>query len=120
MIKFTDTEDIKSRAFCNPYDSGEYVSPTPEEIRAVRVFFNMTQIRVAQVLAVSWSAHRGSSTVSKWETQTGSKDHRAITYCAWRLFLSHLGLVDSLGCRPEELKKNATKIKKFNAKPCNQ
>ena len=56
-----------------------YKNPPPHVLKAVREKFNLTQVDVAKITGVSYNK-KGSSTVSKWETDPSKKDHRQIPY----------------------------------------
>lgn len=87
--------------FCLLHTDERYKPPTPEVLRGVRRIHKLTQIDVAKITGVSWNK-KGSSTVSKWETDPSKPDHRQIPYSAWRLLLITLNIVSVEQYEPEK------------------
>lgn len=74
------------------YDTGEYVPPTPAQIKSLRHLMGWSQTDVAKIVGVKYNA-KGASAVRKWETAVGSKEHNQISYSAWRGLLIKAGVV---------------------------
>ena len=70
-----------------------YEPPGPGDLQALRKTFGLTQIDVAKITGVRWTA-KGSSTVAKWEVPRNKFDNRQMPYAAWRLLLVTLNIVD--------------------------
>ena len=87
ILKFQEQPNAQT------FHSGKFLKPTPQEIREVRLFFDVTQVAMAKIVGVAWDAKQGSATVGSWEAIVGTKQHRSIPYSAWRLFLIHVGVV---------------------------
>lgn len=64
------------------FDSGNYTTPTPDEIRAVMQRHELTGSAVSKIVGVS-SRH-----VRHWTSHTSPKP---MPYAAWRLLLLELG-----------------------------
>ena len=75
------------------FHSGKFLKPTPQEIRELRNFFNVTQVGMAKIVGAAWDTKQGSPTVGSWEAKVGTAKHRSIPYSAWRLLLIHVGVV---------------------------
>ena len=85
---------FKKQPYAQTFSSGDFLLPTPKEIREIRKFFSLTQVDVAKILGASWDLKRGSATVGKWESKVGTAEHRSMPYSAWRLLLLHVGIVE--------------------------
>lgn len=72
--------------------TGEYIPPTPTQIKALRHIMGWSQTDVAKLVGVSFN-HKGSTAVRKWETATDKKEHNKISYSAWRGMLLAAGVV---------------------------
>ena len=68
---------------------GIYTPPTPEDLAFIMDINGWSQIDVAKLVGASYSQKHGSTTVRKWCSPKGSKEHRQISYPAWRLLLSY-------------------------------
>lgn len=69
----------------------DFLLPTPQEIKILRLLLGFTQIDTAKVTGVKWTV-KGSSAVQKWETTQG-KEMRSISASAWQILLAKAGLV---------------------------
>ncbi len=83
---------FRSRPCSFPYAGGEYVPPSPEEVARLVELAGWSQSQVARLAGVSFN-RRGSTTVRKWKTPTGSAEHRVIPYATWRHLLCCAGVV---------------------------
>lgn len=71
----------------------DFVQPTPEQIKALRIHLGLSQIALAEIVGATYKIGKGSTTVRKWETEEGKTEHRKIPYSAWRLLLVEFDLV---------------------------
>lgn len=74
-----------------PFCTGEYVPPTPNQVKALIDFTGWSQRKVALIAGVS-SNSKGSTAVRKWKTENGNET-RAIPYAVWRQLLECAGVV---------------------------
>lgn len=71
-----------------------FVQPPPEIVRAFRRWAGWSQIDAAKIVGVSFNPEKGSTTIRKWETAEGKKEHRPIPFAAWRLMLVYQGVIN--------------------------
>jgi DNA repair protein RadC len=69
----------------------DFVLPTPQEIKSLRLLMGFSQVDLAKLVGVSWNS-KGASSVRKWETIEG-KEKRSVSPSAWQLMLLKVGLV---------------------------
>lgn len=77
-----------------PFIDERYQPPTPEEVAQLINLAGWSQNEAAKLAGVSWDTKRGSSTIRKWKSAKGEKEHREIPFSAWRLLLVYAGVVD--------------------------
>jgi len=70
-----------------PVTDERYLPPTPEQVAQLINLAGWSQNDAAKLVGVSWDTKRGSSTIRKWKSAKGEKEHRPIPYSAWRLML---------------------------------
>jgi len=70
-----------------PITDERYQRPTPEQVAQLINLAGWSQNDAAKLVGVSWDTRRGSSTVRKWKSAKGHKEHREIPYATWRLLL---------------------------------
>ena len=68
---------------CLRFEDENFRLPTPDEMKEYFKLNHWTQSDVALLVGVS------KDTVKKWVLKKESKNHRAITYAAWRLLLMY-------------------------------
>lgn len=78
-----------------PFTDERYRAPTPQEVAQLINLSGWSQNDTAKLVGVSWDTKRGSSTIRKWKSAKGEKEHREIPYSAWRLLLIYAGVVNS-------------------------
>ena len=74
------------------FDDPEYVSPTQEDIKALKAMTGWNNNDIARMVGLHYSTAKGSTTVRKWLTYS-EKEYRQIPYAAWRLLLLYARLV---------------------------
>lgn len=79
----------KIKANIRNHTEGNYVPPSPDDLRFIMAINNWSQIDVAKLVGASYSIKHGSTTVRKWCSEKGNKEYRQISYPAWRLLLSY-------------------------------
>lgn len=85
-------EAFKNRPCALLYDE-RYQPPTPEEVAQLINLAGWSQNDAAKLVGVSWDTKRGSSTIRKWKSAKGQKEHREIPFSAWCLFLMCAGVI---------------------------
>lgn len=83
---------FKNRPSAQPYGSGRYAPPAPDEVAQLIRLAGWSQTEAAKLVGVSFN-EKGSTTIRKWKTSTDREEHRAIPYAAWRHFLSCAGVI---------------------------
>jgi len=78
-----------------PFTDEDYQPPTPEMIAQLINLAGWSQNDAAKLAGVSWDTKRGSSTIRKWKSAKGEKEHREIPYSAWRLMLLYAGVINT-------------------------
>ena len=96
---YQDSEAFNIEGFrtlpCSQHkDSPDYQPPTPEQVKTLRNYLNLSQVACARLTGASYQPDKGSSTVRKWETATDNRNHKPIPYAAWRLMLAAACIVD--------------------------
>jgi DNA-binding transcriptional regulator YiaG len=84
-------EAFKNRPCGLGVEHPDFVLPTPQEIKSLRILMGFSQVDLAKLVGVSWNS-KGASSVRKWETIEG-KEKRSISPSAWQLMLLKVGLV---------------------------
>ncbi len=85
---------LKGRPCCYPKMHPAFISPVPEEVKALRNFLGLSQEACAKFTGVKFVSGKGSQVVRKWETHMDSSNHKPIPYSAWRLMLAAAKIVD--------------------------
>lgn len=83
---------FKNRPCAQPYASGQYVPPVPEEVAQLINLAGWSQTDAAKLVGVNFNT-KGSTTIRKWKTSVDREEYRAIPYAAWRHFLSCAGVI---------------------------
>lgn len=79
---------LVERSSCTlPFADPAYEPPRPDQVDALIKSMGWSQSDVARLVGVSYSVAKGSTTVRKWRTPLGQKEHREIPYAAWRLMV---------------------------------
>lgn len=86
-------DELRECGSLNRFDEG-FRPPAPEQIKALRIYLGLSQTAFAKIVGVTYKESKGSQTVRKWETSIEKKEHRAISYSAWRLFLVENNIVN--------------------------
>ena len=94
-------EAFKNRPSSLPSTDENYVHPTSEDVKSIRNILGLSQVGLAKLLGVTYNEKKGSNTVRKWETSEESKEHRKISYAAWRLLLLASGVITEQDIRSE-------------------
>jgi len=99
IYKKPDTVPMTLNAFAGlpcslPSTDERYQPPTPEQVGQLINLASWSQNDAAKLVGVSWDTRRGSSTIRKWKSEKGHKEHREIPYSAWRLLLLLAGVVN--------------------------
>ncbi len=76
-----------------PFWHQDYIPPEPGEVAALTELAGWSQNEAAKLVGVKFDPRKGSTTIRKWKTEKGSKEHRDIPYSAWRLMLLYAGVV---------------------------
>ncbi len=87
-------EAFKNLTCTLPFWHPSYTPPDPSEIRALTEYSGWSQSVTAQLVGVRYDPKKGSTTIRKWKTDRGKKEHREIPYAAWRLMLLYAGIVE--------------------------
>ncbi|MBJ7539879.1 helix-turn-helix domain-containing protein [Marinomonas transparens] len=85
-------QKLHEKGCFNRYHEG-FVYPSPDEIKAIRLYLELSQIDVAKLVGATFKEGKGSQTIRKWETEEGKTEHRKIPYSVWRLLLIETGIV---------------------------
>ncbi|WP_345855791.1 hypothetical protein [Shewanella algae] len=84
-------EAFKNRRCSLPACHPDYVQPTPDDVRALRVLLGFSREELSKFANVKLS-NKGSGAVRKWETPIGSSEHHHINYGVWRMMLYAAGV----------------------------
>lgn len=84
-------EAFKNRACGLGIEHPDFIQPTPEEVKSLRILLGFSQVDLAKLTGVSWN-QKGASSVRKWETIEGN-EKRSISPSAWQLMLIKAGLI---------------------------
>ncbi|WP_406717865.1 hypothetical protein [Vibrio parahaemolyticus] len=84
-------DDLMESKCTLPLSDPEYTSPTPEQVKWLRVYLGLSQAKLGYFLGKTVTP-KGCSIVRKWETATAKKEHREIDANAWRRMLYAAGL----------------------------
>jgi len=76
-----------------PFTDENYLPPEPAMVGQLINLAGWSQNDAAKLVGVSWNPKKGSSTIRKWKSAKGEKEHRPIPYSAWRLLLIYAGVV---------------------------
>ncbi|EJE4644392.1 hypothetical protein BKG02_004745 [Vibrio parahaemolyticus] len=79
-------DDLMNSQCSLPLSSPDYLPPTPEQIKWLRVYLGLSQAKLGYFLGKTVSP-KGCSIVRKWETASDKKEHREIDANAWRRML---------------------------------
>lgn len=79
-------DDLMNSQCTLPLSDPDYLSPTPEQIKWLRVYLGLSQAKLGYFLGKKVSP-KGCSIVRKWETASDKKEHREIDANAWRRML---------------------------------
>lgn len=87
-------EDFKGLPCVQHRLSPDFVAPTPDEIRFVRInLLGWPQTKLGAFLGYPIDK-KGCATVRRWERPIGASNHRNIEYNAWRRMLIAAGVID--------------------------
>ena len=86
VVESNIIDELRDSGALSRFDEG-FCLPTPEQIKALRIYLGLPQVAFAKIVGVTYREDKGSQTVRKWETSIDKKEHRTISYSAWRLFL---------------------------------
>jgi DNA-binding transcriptional regulator YiaG len=84
-------EAFKNRSCGLGIEHPDFMRPTPEEVKALRLSMGFSQMELAKLTGVSWGK-KGASSVRKWETVEG-KEMRSISLSSWQLMLLKAGVI---------------------------
>ena len=81
-------EWFKNQKFSRKFIDPEFVHPTFQDIKELRIFTGWNQAEMAGIVGVSYKAGKGATSIRKWcSDPQASNEARKIPYAAWRLFL---------------------------------
>lgn len=85
-------DDLMKSQCTLPLSDPDYVSPTPEQVKWLRIYLGLSQAKLGYFLGKTVTP-KGCSIVRKWETATDKKEYREIDANAWRRMLYAADLV---------------------------
>ncbi len=85
--------DFKNLRCALPFSDPNFQPPSPVEVKQLIQLCSWSQSVIAGLLGISFKPSKGSTTIHKWCSAIGSKEHRQIPYSAWRLLLLYANVV---------------------------
>ena len=86
-------EAFRNHPSALPYGEAGFRLPYPEEVKRLREITGWSQAATAKLVGAQFNPKKGSTTIRKWQTERGKKEHREIPYAVWRLMLLYAGVV---------------------------
>ncbi|HGF7521727.1 TPA: hypothetical protein AB5A43_003171 [Vibrio cholerae] len=87
----TTKEAFKNRPCTLPLSHPDFVIPTPQEVKALRMILGFSQAELGRFAGKKVTS-KGCSQVRKWETSQQSDEHRVIDLGIWRMMLYSAGI----------------------------
>ncbi len=69
-----------------------FVLPTNEEVKALRLILGFSQARLGEFLGKTYNL-KGCRAVSRWETDSTKSAHNPMSYSGWQLMLLAAGVI---------------------------
>lgn len=87
-------EAFKNKPSARRFDDPEYIAPTPEEVKALRLAAGWNNRNIADIAGYPYNPKKGNNTLRRWQFPTAHKEYTAIPYAVWRLLLIEVGVVE--------------------------